>query len=277
MKTSFRSSLKWIFTGLFFISSTLFLQGKVLSPRIANYNITVSLNPRTKILDGNMILNWKNPSTDTIHELRFHMYLNAFKNTESTFWKESGGKLRWNEAKENNRMIWGWINIDEMKTGTGTDLTNRIHYIRPDDQNEKDQTVIVVPLVKPVMPGDSIRLFIKFQSKLPKIFARTGYSRDYFLVAQWFPKIGVYEPAGMRYALKGRWNCHQFHAHSEFYANFGVYKVHITLPENYIVGAVGKLQGEKQNGDSTKTYHYLATDVIDFAWTASPHYKVVED
>jgi len=47
------------------------------------------------------------------------------------------------------------------------------------------------------------------------MFARAGYHGDFFFVAQWFPKIGVWEKAGDRYATVGGWNCHQYHANSE--------------------------------------------------------------
>ncbi len=162
-----------------------------------------------------------------------------------------------------------------MKVKDGEDLTSKIKYIHPDDNNADDQTVISVPLSKPVLPGEEITLNIKFESKLPKVFARSGFSDNFFMVGQWFPKIGVYEHAGERYAVKGQWNCHQYHANSEFYADFGVYNVHITVPKNYVVGAVGVLQNEVQNNDGTKTLFYHAEDVIDFAWTASPLFKVV--
>jgi hypothetical protein len=39
---------------------------------------------------------------------------------------------------------------------------------------------------------------VDFTSKLPRGLARTGYVDDYFFVAQWFPKIGVYESAAER-------------------------------------------------------------------------------
>ncbi|MBC8151779.1 MAG: M1 family metallopeptidase, partial [Bacteroidetes bacterium] len=129
----------------------------------------------------------------------------------------------------------------------------------------------------PVGPGETIVLDINFRAKLPKIFARTGFSRDYFLVGQWFPKIGVYEPAGMRYAKVGQWNCHQFHADSEFYADYGVYDVNITLPQNYQTGATGLMISEKANENGTKTQRWHAEDVVDFAWTASPRFEVVTD
>ena len=248
-----------------------------MSDRIVHYKMDVSLDRNEKTIDGTMDFSWKNPSNDTISELQFHLYLNAFKNTNSTFVKESGGQLRGVKMQSSDPLNWGWIDIVEMKTKDGTDLTPKIRYIQPDDDNEDDQSVISVALEEPVLPGDSANLDIKFVSKLPRIFARTGYSDDFYLVAQWFPKIGVYEPEGMRYAEKGQWNCHQFHANSEFYANFGVYEVTITLPKEFVVGATGELVNQNDNPDDTKTLTYLAEDVVDFAWTASPVYQVVED
>jgi len=252
------------------------LIGQPKSERIVHYTMKVSLDPEEKTIDGKMNLIWKNPSNDTINELQFHMYLNAFKNTKSTFAKESGGQLRGVSIRASDPLVWGWVDVLEMRTDS-TDLTGNIRFIQPDDDNEDDQTVISVPLEEPVLPGESIELDIDFKSKLPKVYARTGYSDDFFLIAQWFPKIGIYEPEGMRYAEEGQWNCHQFHANSEFYANFGVYEVEITLPKKFVVGATGELIEQNDNPDDTKTLTYRAEDVVDFAWTASPFYQVVED
>ena len=251
------------------------LIGQPLSDRIVHYKMKVSLDTDTKIIDGSIELLWKNPSNDTISELQFHLYLNAFKNTKSTFFKESGGEFSRRNASD--PIVWGWVDILTLKLQDGADLTDHISYIQPDDNNEDDQTVISVDLEEPVMPGQSIPLEIIFRSKLPQIFDRTGYRDDFYLVAQWFPKIGVYEPMGMRYAEQGQWNCHQFHYYSEFYADFGLYEVEITLPDKFIVGATGKLIDQVDNQDETKTLTYLAEDVIDFAWTASPDFQLVED
>ncbi len=138
-----------------------------------------------------------------------------------------------------------------------------MRFIHPDDDNVNDRTVLEVQLDKPVLPHDSIELKIDFTSKLPN--ARSGFNHDFFLVAQWFPKPGVNEPAGMRYAKKGGWNCHQYHAHSEYYADFSKYVVNITVPDNYKVGAVGELENKTKNSDSTTTFTYVARDVMDFA------------
>ena len=62
------------------------------------------------------------------------------------------------------------------------------------------------PAPEPV--GGEIALDVAFEAKLPRVFARTGHLRDYFLVGQWFPKVGAYEPAGARGRATGGWNCH---------------------------------------------------------------------
>ena len=252
-----------------------------LSPRFANYQIDVTLDPATKKLTGRETLTWRNPSQDAIRELRFHLYLNAFRNEKTTFMRESGGQLRGTEIDRNaDQNPYGSIDVLSMKArgrGTAPAETLAYEFIQPDVANPDDHTVIRVPLSKPVGPGETIVLDISFRAKLPKIFARTGYSRDFFLVGQWFPKIGVYEPAGTRYATVGQWNCHQFHADSEFYADYGVYDVHMTLPKTYWVSATGLFQSEKAHKNGTKTVVYHAEDVVDFAWTASPHFQVVND
>ena len=245
-----------------------------LSPRIASYTISVTLDAERKVLQGKETLRWRNTSKDRIRELRFHLYLNAFKNSKSTFMTESGGQLRGDRMEAGG---WGWIDVASMKVRDGEELKSKMEFIHPDDDNTMDQTVFRVPLSKPVLPNQLVVLDIDFTAKLPAVFARTGYNQDFFMVGQWFPKIGVYEPAGMRYATQGQWNCHQFHANSEFYADYGVYDVDMTVPANYVVGATGILENERVNGDSTKTCFYHAEDIHDFSWTASPLYKVVED
>lgn len=266
--TGFSQSAKPIFPAL-------------LSPRLANYQIDVTLDPTTKKLTGRETITWRNPSADVIRELQFHLYLNAFRNENSTFMRESGGQLRGEQIDRNTKENpYGSVDVVSMKTRSGESLAYQ--FFQPDDRamdrhNQNDHTVIRVPLSKPVGPGETIVLDIAFRAKLPKIFARTGFSRDFFLVGQWFPKIGVYEPAGTRYATQGQWNCHQFHAHSEFYADYGVYDVNITTPKEFWVSATGLFQSEKQHKNGTKTIHYRAEDVVDFAWTASPHFQVVND
>ena len=132
-------------------------------------------------------------------------------------------------------------------------------------------------LPQPVPPGGSVTLDVEWKAQLPQVFARTGYKRDFFLVGQWFPKLGVYEPAGLRGRSAGGWNCHQFHANSEFYADYGRFRVEITVPSRFVVGATGARVATRPGTDGTTTYVHEQRDVHDFAWTADPKFVEVKD
>ena len=227
------------------------------------------------IIEGRENLTWLNDSPDRISELQFHLYLNAFKNEKSTFFRESGGQLRGDHFEAGE---WGWIDVKEMRIEGGEDLTPKIEFIHPDDDNADDQTVIRVPLTRPVAPGQKIALDVVFNARLPRVFARSGYWGSFAMVAQWFPKIGVWEAVGERRRLEAGWNCHQYHANSEFYADFGVYDVTMTVPPAYKdkVGATGALRSERVNQDGTVTYNFYQEDVHEFAWAADKSFvKVV--
>jgi hypothetical protein len=240
---------------------------------IADYDMRVRLNAEAKTLVGSERISWRNPGSEPVGELWFHLYLNAFKNSESTFFRESGGQLRGDRMPDEG---WGFVEVTKLRRADGFDLAPGARFEHPDDDNAADRTVWRVPLPEPVPPGGELVLDVEFEAKLPRIFARTGYFRDYFLVGQWFPKLGVYEPAGTRGRRTGGWNCHQFHAHSEFYSDFGRYRVEITLPKRFVVGATGRRSERRENPDGTSTHVFEQADVIDFAWTASPRFLEVK-
>ena len=239
-----------------------------LSPRNANYKIDVTLNPSYKMLSGKQILSWRNISKISTNELHFHMYLNAFSSAKTTFNAISGGRHRGKRmsAKDN-----GWIKIYSM-TMANQDLMGKIQFIQPNDGNIHDSTVFKIVLDQEIKPGDSIKIKFDFEAKLPKVYARTGFYEDefisdFFLVAQWFPKIAVLEDKG--------WNAHQFHSNTEFFTDFGVYDVNITVPRDFKIGATGIMTQLTDNGESI-TYQYHAEDVHDFAWTAYPEFEVFD-
>jgi len=274
MNPSFRFLAIFLITSFTLSEARQITFPEPLSERIASYRISVTLDAEKKMLLGKESLTWTNTSKDRITELQFHLYWNAFKNTKTTFMKESGGQHRGASIGADG---WGWIDVTSISIRDGEDLKSRMEFIRPDDGNDMDETVFRVPLARPVRPRQSVTVDIDFTSKIPTIFARTGFNEKFFMIGQWFPKIGVYEPAGMRYATEGQWNCHQFHSNTEFYADYGVYDVDITVPKSFVVGATGLLQNDRENANGTKTHFYHAEDVHDFSWTASPLYKVVED
>ena len=271
-----------------------------LSERRVAYAIDARLDPEARTVYATERLTWRNPDRVPVDTLQFHLYLNAFRDSLSTFMRESGGRHRGFAAEGVD--VWGGIEITRMEVvgdpGT-TDLTGDLHFIHPSG-NRDDRTVAAVALPEAVPPGEAVTLEIDFEARLPKILARTGWEEKasgelFFMVAQWFPKLGVYEVPGQRYvpesAPRGRWNTHAFHANSEFYADFGVYDVTITVPADYVVGATGVRTPERVGPTSeqgvgrtseggradVRTVTYQAADVHDFAWTASPAFLEFED
>ncbi|MHB8093356.1 MAG: M1 family metallopeptidase [Candidatus Aminicenantales bacterium] len=232
-----------------------------LSRQVVRYEISARLLPETKTVKGRESLTWTNTSAVPVSELPFHLYMNAFKNSRTTFMKESGGAHRGFKADAD---AWGYIDVPKIGLRDGPDLTGATAFIRPDDGNADDQTVMRLDLPEAVPPGGSITLDIDFSVRLPRVFARSGYSGNFFMIGQWFPKIGVLRD--------GVWNCHQYHALSEFFADFGAYRVELTVPEEYVVGATGKRVETTRNADGTVTYVHVQEDVHDFAWTACPDF-----
>ena len=244
------------------------------SSRTASYKIDAKLDVAAKVITATETLTWRNNTNDTVNELMFHTYLNAFKNSQSTYFLERNEPFTDTVPSSD----WGYIDIQRMVTSDGAMLLPDLHYVQPDDHNSADQTVMMVKLEEPVLPGKEIELSITFLSKLPRIIERSGYERDdFYMVGQWFPKIGVYEPAGMRGRKTSGWNCHQYHYHSEFYADFGNYDVSINVPKDFRVGATGLLVKDFTSEGETHTYVFHAEDVIDFAWAASPRFLIRVD
>lgn len=245
------------------------------APRpIASYDIRATLDPAKRTITGSQTLTWVNDSPDTVPTLQFHLYLNAFKNEQSTFIRGLGGRLGISRPE---RIDWGYVEIRSLKLAGGEDLTGKIRFIQPGDGNPHDQTVIEVPLPAPVPPGGIVSAGIDFVSKLPRLIARTGYHGDFHLAGQWFPKLGVWETRGFRQRPEAGWNCHQFHANSEFYANFGNYRVTLTAPLQYEIGATGI--GKSRLVDETAgkaTWVFEQEMATDFAFTAQPGFVRLE-
>ena len=238
---------------------------------VVDYLLDVTLDTEKKTLRGTERLQYTNHSQDTIEDLQFHMYLNAFRNEKSTFMQESGGQLRNDLIPEDG---FGYIHIERASVN-GEDFTGQTEFIQPDSSHPGDRTVMRILLNRPLLPGETATIEFDFQAKLPKVFARTGFRDDFFLVGQWYPKIGVWETAGARQRKEPGWNCHQFHANSEFYADYGNYKTRITVPKSFVVGATG-LETEKVEGPDLATYTFEQDHIHDFAFTASPNYLRIE-
>jgi hypothetical protein len=268
-----RLSIFLILPLLFFVVSLAHTQDAPTIKKIVYYKMDVKLNTEKKVITGEEKLTWLNDSDREVNELYFHLYLNAFKNNQSTFVQEGMRFRGWSRyINLIKKEYWGYCKVNSMQLlddegNVEADISDTMEYVQPDGMDKEDQTVLKVTLPRPVPPGEKITLNISFISKLPRAFARTGYVEDYYFVAQWFPKIGV--------LWDGEWNCHQFHAMGEFFADYGDYDFTLTLPKGYVVGATGELQGEpKENPDGTVSYNFYQENVHDYTWTASQDYLV---
>ena len=246
------------------------------SERVVSYKMTVRLDVKKKTLFGKQEIRYRNRTKGATDELRFHLYLNAFRNQFSTHLREAGPKAR---ERYKSKEEYGDIHFTrlELMKGAGgpKDLLPSLRYDAPDDGNKDDRTVVVVPLPAAFAGGSEVLLETEFIAKLPKAYRRTGWGPgNFYMIAQWFPKLGVLEEGE---AGNSTWNCHQFHANTEFFADFGSYEVTIETPTEFKVGATGKMQKKEELVGGYTARTFVQNDVHDFAWVADPDYVVIKE
>ena len=112
------------------------------------------------------------------------------------------------------------------------------------------------------------------------------------MICQWYPKPAVYDRTG--------WHPIPYLDQGEFYSEYGSFRVNITVPAEYVVGATGTLQTlpelnkykqiglENNKGGKTVTYktatpgklktlQYFGDHIHDFAWFAGKDYIIRYD
>ncbi len=235
------------------------------------YEIWVELDDNEKTLTGKEDLVWTNTTTESVSDMLFHLYWNAFKNEASTFFQEVREESIFARGSLPEEGEWGWIDVTEIRLADGRDLSPSRSYVTRDRPvRSGDQTVMRIEFPEPVPPGAEVRMRLEFRSKIPRTVARSGYYRNSYFIAQWFPKPGVYEEG------KG-WNAHEYHQNSEFFADFADFAVHITVPQGFVVGASGKETDTIVNEAEKKVTHtFRQTRIHDFAWMSDPRYLKVE-
>ena len=262
------------------------------------YDIEVSLDTKTHTLEGKEELKYINNSPDTLKFMWIHLYPNAYRDRSTTFAREleKSGNYRFSFSKEKDR---GYIEIRSI-TSQGEPL-----------RYEVKETEMKVWFPTSLPPNDSITLAIEFLEKIPKVFSRLGRTEKLYELQQWYPKVVVYDEYG--------WHPDGYHAIGEFYGEFGIFDVYITLPKYMIVGATGELVAPEEEiemldslaicgkeleelkarkkplwkkfipsislpfkkkpklPEGTKTLHFHAENVHDFAWVCSPDFKLMRD
>lgn len=236
-----------------------------MSQRVVHYEIDAKYDPKTHTLDASETLTYHNLTGQPLDTFPFHLYLNAFQPTST--WIREGKRegTRGQDFETWDPQSYGAEEIKSFEVVGQGDLASQLQFIHPDDDNPEDKTVTQVKLPKPIPADGYVQFKIKWHDQFPKVLERTGWDKDFLLAGQWFPKVGVW--------WHGAWNCHQFHVYTEFFADFGVYDVKITVPQNQIVGGGGVEVSNEVNSDGTRTVTYHGDDIHDFAWTASPRYQ----
>ena len=226
----------------------------------ADYNITIDFNHEANSYNGIQDIIYSNNSPDTLSELYFHLYFNAFQPGSDMDihaqnipdpQHELDFKIKYLTSAEMGYMYVNQVLID-----------SRIM------ESELFGSILKVYLQTPVLPGEQKKLTLSYRAQVPEMTRRTGRNNpegiDYSM-AQWFPKICVYDENG--------WQATPYIGR-EFYSNFGDYNVNIRIDSSYILAAgADSFSVEKIDSSSKNLWKFKSTNAIDFAWAADRDFQ----
>ncbi len=242
----------------FFLILSAFAQNNKYWQQSVDYTIEVSLNDSLKNLDGNISIQYKNNSPDTLHFIWFHLWPNAYKNDRTAF----------SEQMLENRLTDFYFS-KEMKKGFISNIDFKVNHTNANTEaHSLYEDIIKLILPYPLLPGDSVTIETPFHEKLPYNFSRGGYVDSSFQITQWYPKPAVYDKYG--------WHEMPYLHQGEFYSEYGTFTVSITVPSSYKVAATGLLKNTKEE-NNYKTLHFFQDKIHDFAWFADKNYIVEHD
>jgi hypothetical protein len=230
----------------------------------ADYKIAIDLDVETHQYKGVQELTYTNNSPDTLYRVFYHLYFNAFQ-------PGSEMDIRSRNIEDSDKRVGD--RISKL-------LPSEIGFIKPQRLTQDGVllsfeiagTILEVDLNTPILPNKSTVFTMDWDAQIPIQVRRSGRNNAEgiaYSMTQWFPKIAEYDFEG--------WHAVPYIAR-EFHSVWGDYDVRIKLDENYIIGGTGYLQnsdkkglGEKTKG-STRTWHFKAPNVHDFAWAADKNF-----
>ncbi len=245
-----------------------------------DYQIQVKIDPAAKMISGVEEVVYHNASPNELSTLIVRLYRDAYKK----------GNPR--ASTINPKDIDDGVELAGIKiNGVEYDLSNR-------EKARRSGTNLTLTLDEPLKSGESLTFNVSWKQKIPVYSrVRTGaYDSTSFFIAYWYPQIAVYDD------IFG-WDRLNYTLRTEFYNNLGNYDVEITVPDNFVVWATGKLTNaadvlpaqiherftrakssqdvvhvvtseDIRNGFNTQsgTWHFTASEVSDFALAMSDHY-----
>lgn len=256
-----------------------------------HYRIDAKVDERTRVIEASEELTYWNNSPDELPFVYFHLYQNAF--VKGSYLEEL--------HRVNGQPIRRMGKYQSQGLGT---LVENLKVNGKKVKTELDNTLLKVYLPEPLKPGASVTFTMNFAT----FFDRGDFRRrmavydswgfPHFNGVHWYPRISVYD------AKKG-WDTDQ-HLNKELYGDYGLFDVKLSFAANYVVEATGALQNEEEvlpadlrakldvknfankpwnekpstitpyDSARRKTWHYVANNVHDFAFTADPHYRIGE-
>lgn len=239
--------------------------------------MNVTLNDDDYTFKGTARVEFLNNTPDTLRQIFFHAHFNAFQPNSLTHKRVAAiGPNRMKPETFANLKPNEYGKLDILSgTANGSAFTV-----------ERLGTIIRVDIAKPLLPQERITLDFTFEGQVPIQIRRSGRNNSQgvrYSMAQWFPKLCQYDQHG--------WQNNQF-VLREFYGVWGKYDVKLTVPAKLVVGASGDLQNPLEVGhgyefdrdtvkfpapdaekpQGTKTWHFVAFPVHDFAWVADADY-----
>ncbi len=233
-----------------------------------DYTIHVTLDASKHTMAGVEDLVYTNNSPDTLNEVYYHLYFNAFQpNSEMDVRSRT-------IADPDSRVM---DRISKLEPNEWGDY--RIRDIAQDKSMVKDfsvnGTILKVTLNKPILPGKTTRLVMNYECQVPVQIRRTGrYNKEgvAYSMSQWYPKLAEYDRNG--------WATDPY-VGREFYGVWGKFNVFLTVPDSFKIAGTGTLvpqTGRSKDRTATPagftTHHFVADNVHDFMWAADPHYTI---
>lgn len=139
---------------------------------------------------------------------------------------------------------------------------------------ERD-TVLIVSLAEPLAPGESAEIELQFATAAERGmyagYGVYGYHYDTFAGAEWFPILSVYEEE------RGWWTLRPVTWGDQVYSETSLFETKLTVPENVVLAFSGSEVATVDNGDGTKTVHYVTGPMRNAMLIAGMAYGVISD
>jgi len=237
-----------------------------------HYAMDITLDAENHSYTGTQRLVYHNNSPDTITEVYYHLFYEAFKPGSMMDLRDRSLPTPSLAVSRLSPDEQGAVDVGSLRQN-GAALRWSI-----------DETILRAELARPLAPGDSTVLEMSWRTRIPRLTRRGGWmSREgvEYSMSQWYPKLAEYDANG--------WHPDEY-VRREFYGVYGTFDVALTLPARYVVGATGVVTNPGEvgcgyelgavdtiivspaSGTGNKTWRFHAENVHDFAWVADPNY-----